>query len=137
MSRIASQMHIQMWYTFNHMNLKTAKVVFWIGLAVTLAVIPLTVRPITFSGVVFLPLGAGVALGRKISAALDLHGTPADNLLATLIFLAGLTQVILLLVISFAQRHRTFFTVLAILLILLLLDIDGCQQSLSELNQIS
>lgn len=119
------------------MNLKKAKVVFWIGLTMTLAVIPLISRSITFSGVVFLPLGAGVALGRKISAALDLHGTPADNLLATLIFLSGLTQVILLLVISFAQRHRTFFTVLAILLILLLLDIDGCQQSLSELKQIS
>lgn len=119
------------------MNLKTAKKAFWIGFPVTLAIIPLVARPISFSALVFLPLGAGVVLARKISMAFGLHEALADNLLATLIFLAGLTQIILLIVISFAQRHRTFFTALAILLILLLLDINGCQQALNELKQIT
>ena len=122
---------------FWRMNLKTAKVVFWIGLIVTLAIIPLIARPISYDAIFLLPLGAGLALSRKISSTFDIHGTPADNLLAALIFFAGFAQILLLFVISFTQRHRTFFTILAILLILLLLDINGCKQTLEELSHIS
>ena len=119
------------------MNLKTAKVVFWIGLIVTLAIIPLIARPISYDAIFLLPLGAGLALSRKISSTFDIHGAPAEKLLAALIFFAGFAQILLLFVISFTQRHRTFFTILAILLILLLLDINGCKQTLEELSHIS
>lgn len=44
------------------MNLKTAKKAFWIGFPVTLAIVPLVARTISFGTIVFLPLGTEVVL---------------------------------------------------------------------------
>lgn len=44
------------------MNLKTAKKAFWIGFPVTLAIVPLVARPISFGALVLLPLGTEVVL---------------------------------------------------------------------------
>ena len=119
------------------MNLRIAKVVFWVVLTVVLLLLPIVAHPIEYGSLIMLPLGAGFAVARKIARVLHMHGHCADVLIMCMMAVLCLVQIVSMFVITFTNRRRTFFVALLVIVVLLLLDINGCRQSLNELKSIS
>ena len=118
------------------MMMKTARIIFWILLAITLVMIPITVRLIEYGHLIVLPLGAGVIVTGLIAFLLNLHGRGVGGLLLIMIIFFAFVQIVFLFVISLTKKRRTFILSLTVILILLLLDISGCQQVLRGLNHL-
>ena len=116
--------------------MKTARIFFWILLAITLVMIPIAARPIEYGHLIVLPLGAGVVIAGLIAFLLNLHGRGVGGLLLIMLISLALVQIVFLFVISLTKKRRTFILSLTVILILLLLDIAGCQQVLRGLNHL-
>ena len=119
------------------MNLRPAKVVFWVALTVVLLLLPIVAHPIEYGSLTMLPLGAGFAVGRKIARFFHVHGHCADVLLMSMMVILCLVQIVSMFVVTLANRRRTFFVALLVIVVLLLLDVNGCRQSLNELKSIT
>lgn len=93
-------------------------------LVLVVAVLPHIFSGIRYQYLLFLPLGMGMVM--VCGACLVLGGSVSDDALFFILGFSAVVHLILLGAISFVGRQRTFWVLVTVFAVLLLLDIGGC-----------